>query len=137
MKHTFKLQFGLDYQGKNHVQAALKPLSIGAELDAMAEMEILPELPANASEAMLAKRQVQETLIYWSKQLEVDGLPEKVLTADYLLQHLSGADYTQIFAEQESLRAKSTAATANPENAVAAEPSSEITATATATTAKP
>ncbi|WII92828.1 hypothetical protein QEO94_09355 [Kingella negevensis] len=54
MKHTFKLQFGLDYQGKNHVQAALKPLSIGAELDAMAEMETLPELPANASENIQA-----------------------------------------------------------------------------------
>ncbi|MDK4605632.1 hypothetical protein QG044_10850, partial [Kingella kingae] len=118
MKQEFKLKFGLQYNGTTHFQAALKPLSIGAELAAMADEEDLPELPENASNAQHAQRNVQKNLIYWAKQLEVDGIPADVLTVDYLLAHLSGEDYAQLFDEQEQLRTKSTAATAN--HAVAA-----------------
>lgn len=120
IKQAFTLKFGLQYNGKTHWSAALKPLSIGAELAAMAEEEDLPSLPENANNAQIAHRNVQKNLIYWAKQLEVDGIPADILTADYLLANLSGEDYAFLFEQQEALRAKSTAATANP-NTVAAE----------------
>lgn len=126
MKHRFKLKFGLTYQGETYFQAALKPLSIGAELAALAEEEDLPELPDNAGNAQVARHNVQKNLIYWSKQLEVDGIPADALTVDYLLNHLSGEDYAQLFDEQEQLRAKSTAATAN-QDIVAADKQREAT----------
>lgn len=136
MKQEFKLKFGLAYQGKTYFQAAFKPLSIGAELAAMANEEDLPELPENASNAQIAHRNVQKNLIYWAKQLEVDGIPADVLTVDYLLDNLSGEDYAQLFEIQEQLRAKSTAATVS-QNSVAAKNQSETGAIAIETTAKP
>lgn len=102
----------------------------------MAEDEDLPELPADAKESEITARNVEKNLIVWAKQLEVDGIPADVLTVDYLLNHLSGEDYAQLFDAQEQLRAKSTAATANQENPVAAA-STETIAPATATTDKP
>ncbi|EIC13940.1 hypothetical protein QG041_00835 [Kingella kingae] len=135
MKQEFKLKFGLQYNGAIHFQAALKPLSIGAELAAMADEEDLPALPENATNAQIAHRNVQKNLIYWVKQLEVDGIPADVLTVDYLLDHLSGEDYAQLFDEQEQLRAKSTAATVNHE-IVAAKNRQETTKTATETSTK-
>lgn len=136
MKHEFQLKFGLDYQGKTYFQAALKPLSIGAELAAMANEEDLPELPENASTAQIAQHNVRKNLIYFEKQLEVDGIDADVLTVDYLLENLSGEDYAQLFEIQEQLRAKSTAATVS-QNSVAAKNQSETGAIATATSAKP
>lgn len=136
IKHEFMLKFGLQYEGKTHFQAALKPLSIGAELAALAEEEDLPELPEKATNAQIARQSVQKNLIYWARQLEVSGIPADVLTAGYLLDHLSGEDYAQLFDEQEQLRVKSTAATVNHE-IVAAKHKHETTTTATETTAKP
>lgn len=121
IKHEFTLKFGLSYKGKTYFQAALKPLSIGSELAALAEEEELPTLPEHATTAQTAKRNVQKNLIYWAKQLEVDGIPADALTAEYLLEHLSGEDYAQLFDEQEQLRAKSTAATVVRDTTVAAE----------------
>ena len=131
MKQEFKLKFGLQYNGTTYFQAALKPLSIGAELAAMADEEDLPELPENATNAQIAQRNVQKNLIYWAKQLEVDGIPADVLTVDYLLAHLSGEDYAQLFDEQEQLRTKSTAATANHAVAASSKPETDVTSTAT------
>lgn len=136
IKHEFTLKFGLPYKGKTYFQAALKPLSIGAELAAMAQEEDLPALPENATNAQIAHRNVQKNLIYWGKQLEVNGIPADMLTVEYLLDNLSGEDYAQLFDEQEQLRAKSTAATVNHE-IVAAKHKHETTTTATETTAKP
>lgn len=136
MKQEFKLKFGLQYNGTTHFQAALKPLSIGAELAAMADEEGLPELPENASNAQVAQYNVRKNLIYFEKQLEVVGIPADVLTVDYLLENLSGEDYTQLFEVQEQLRAKSTAATVSQDN-VAAENQSETGAIATKTSVKP
>ena len=136
VRHTFKLGYGLDFGGETRFQAALKPLSIGAELDALAEIEELGELPDNAKEAQKTRRSVQETLIYWARQLEVDGIPAADLTADYLLANLSGADYTQILDEQDALRAKSSAASAT-ETDGAAQTHNAAGKPATKTTAAP
>ncbi|MDO4434388.1 MAG: hypothetical protein Q4B82_07405 [Alysiella sp.] len=136
IKQAFTLKFGLQYNGATHFQAALKPLSIGAELAAMADEEDLPELPENASNAQIAHHNVQKNLIYWAQQLEVDGIPTDILTADYLLANLSGEDYAQLFDVQERLRAKSTDATAS-QDTVAVEHQSETGATATDTSVKP
>ena len=109
MKHSFTLQYGLEYEGETHFQAALKPLTIGGERD-----DNLPALPENPSEAQQSRRAVQETLIYWAQQLSIDGIPQDIITADYLLNHLSGADYSLLVDEMETLRSKSTAATEAP-----------------------
>ena len=114
MKHSFTLQYGLEYEGKTHFQAALKPLTIGGELNAMDAIDNLPALPENPSEAQQSRRAVQETLIYWAQQLSIDGIPQDIITADYLLNHLSGADYSLLVDEMETLRSKSTAATEAP-----------------------
>nr|DAH99859.1 MAG TPA: hypothetical protein [Bacteriophage sp.] len=114
MKHSFTLQYGLEYNGETHFQAALKPLTIGGELNAMDAIDNLSALPENPSEAQQSRRAVQETLIYWAQQLSIDGIPQDIITADYLLNHLSGADYSQLVDEMETLRSKSTAATEAP-----------------------
>ena len=74
LKHAFTLQYGLDWGGETRFKAALKPLTIGAELDALAEIEALGDLPDNAAESQKTRRQVQETLIYWARQFERRGL---------------------------------------------------------------
>lgn len=111
MKHHFKLTFGIEYKDKIYFDAYLKPLSIGAELDALDEAENLPELSEDASSIQKARRMVHENLIYWSRQLSVDGIDKEVLTAAFLLERLSGEDYAKIAAEQEALRQKFYAAT--------------------------
>lgn len=136
LKHAFTLQYGLDWGGETRFKAALKPLTIGAELDALAEIEALGDLPDNAAESQKTRRQVQETLIYWARQLEVDGIPAADLTADYLLANLSGADYAQILDEQDALRAKSSAASAT-ETDGAAQTHNAAGKPATKTTAAP
>lgn len=136
LKHAFTLQYGLDWDGETRFKAALKPLTIGAELDALAEIEALDELPDNAAESQKTRRQVQETLIYWARQLEVDGIPAADLTADYLLANLSGTDYAQILDEQDALRAKSPAASAT-ETDGAAQTHNAAGKPATRTTAAP
>lgn len=136
LKHAFTLQYGLDWDGETRFKAALKPLTIGAELDALAEIEALGDLPDNAAESQKTRRRVQETLIYWAHQLEVDGIPAADLTADYLLANLSGADYAQILDEQDALRAKSPAASAT-ETDGAAQTHNAAGKPATRTTAAP
>ena len=136
LKHAFTLQYGLDWDGETRFKAALKPLTIGAELDALAEIEALGDLPDTAAESQKTRRQVQETLIYWARQLEVDGIPAADLTADYLLANLSGADYAQILDEQDALRAKSPAASAT-ETDGAAQTHNAAGKPATKTTAAP
>lgn len=136
LKHAFTLQYGLDWDGETRFKAALKPLTIGAELDALAEIEALGDLPDNAAESQKTRHQVQETLIYWARQLEVDGIPAEDLTADYLLANLSGADYAQILDEQDALRAKSSAASAT-ETDGAAQTHNAAGKPATKTTAAP
>lgn len=136
LKHAFTLQYGLGWGGETHFKAALKPLTIGAELDALAEIEALDELPDNAAESQKTRRSVQETLIYWARQLEVDGISAADLTADYLLANLSGADYAQILDEQDALRAKSSAASAT-ETDGAAQTHNAAGKPATRTTAAP
>lgn len=136
IKHAFTLQYGLDWDGETRFKAALKPLTIGAELDALAEIEALGDLPDTAAESQKTRRQVQETLIYWARQLEVDGIPAADLTADYLLANLSGADYAQILDEQDALRAKSPAASAT-ETDGAAQTHNAAGKPATKTTAAP
>ena len=136
LKHAFTLQYGLDWDGETRFKAALKPLTIGAELDALAEIEALGDLPDNAAESQKTRRSVQETLIYWAHQLEVDGISAADLTADYLLANLSGADYAQILDEQDALRAKSPAASAT-ETDGAAQTHNAAGKPATKTTAAP
>lgn len=136
MKHAFRLAYGLEYRGQTYFDAVLKPLTIGAELAAMAEEEGLPELPENAAPAQTARVNVLKNLMMFARQLEVAGVPPEIMTADYLMEHLSGEDYLKLHEEQEALRSKSSAA--GDGRATAAAHTADATgAVSTKTSAKP
>ena len=130
--HAFKLKWGLPVAGGVVRDIALRPLTIGGELAAMALLdERWGDTPPTGSQAA-----VVETLAYWTQQLVLPGHPDFKPDIDYLLANLTGDDYRLILAAQDDLRAKYTAATANPAGSVAATASPDTKA-ATATTAKP
>ena len=84
---TVKLTHGLTYQDKTVAEIRLKPLSVGGELAAFALIDDLPELPEHATKAQLLQRDVLETLTYWSQQIEADGIPSDILTAQWLMDN--------------------------------------------------
>lgn len=132
--HAFKLKWGLPVAGGVVRDIALRPLTIGGELAAMALLdERWGDTPPTGSQAA-----VVETLAYWTQQLVLPDSQADVLTIDYLLDNLTGDDYRLILTAQDDLQAKSTAATEHPAPAAAAgQPAGAITEAATATTAKP
>ena len=87
----------------------------------------MPELPENATKAELLQRDVLETLTYWSQQIEAQGIPSDILTAQWLMENLSTKDYHTVMAAQEDLRLKPSAATASPDAPSAAEQSNAAT----------
>lgn len=124
---TVKLTHGLTYNGKVVSELRLKPLTVGGELAAFALIDDLPELPENAKEAELLQRDVLETLTYWSQQIEAQGIPSDILTAQWLMENLSTEDYHTVMVAQEDLRLKPSAATASPDAPSAAEQSNAAT----------
>lgn len=137
MKEHITLQYGLPYQGRTVTRLTLRPLTVGAELSAAAETDDLPPLPENAADADILRRSVLETLIYWSHQLEAEGIPRQELTGAFLMDSLAGADYRLIMAAQEALAGKSAAASAEYETAAEEAAAAPTTEPPTATTAKP
>ena len=132
MKHEFKLQWGLPLTGGVAHEMALRPLTIGGELAAMALLDERwgDEPPEGARAA------VEETLAFWTRQLYCPADPAWLADIDYLLEHLTGDDYRLILAAQDDLRTKFTAASANHAGSGAAA-AGPTTAAATGTTAKP
>jgi hypothetical protein len=118
---TVKLTHGLTYNGKVVSELRLKPLTVGGELAAFALIDDLPELPETAKKAELLQRNVLEMLTYWSQQIEAQGIPSDILTAQWLMENLSTEDYHTVMAAQEDLRLKPSAATASPAAPSAAE----------------
>ncbi|STZ75569.1 hypothetical protein [Bergeriella denitrificans] len=108
--HTFDLTWGLPHNGRTCRRAVLRPLTIGGELAAIAEIDELPPLADDAAASAQTERGVRETLIYWSHQISIEGVPPDVLTADYLMDNLVSEDYKQILGEMAILVKKSTAA---------------------------
>ncbi|KPN73659.1 hypothetical protein [Neisseria sp. 74A18] len=139
MKHEIDLVWGLPLPGGGVAKrAALRPLTIGGELRAQAALEDMDWGEAE-TESGKARALMVETLAYWAQQLTVEGIAPNQLTAEYLAENLTGEDYGIILAAQDDLRAKYTAAGANPGNTTAAaeRPSPEATETATAITDNP
>lgn len=139
MKHEFDLMWGLPLpDGGVTKRAALRPLTIGGELRAQAALEDMDWGEAQ-NESGKARALMAETLAYWAEQLTVEGIAPERLTAEYLTENLTGEDYGIILAAQDDLRAKYTAAGANPGNTTAAaeKPNPETTTTATEITANP
>ena len=133
MKHEFALQWGLPAEDGIIRDVALRPLTIGGELAALALLDERwgDDAPAGAEAAVV------ETLAFWTQQLYCPAKPAQRFEIGYLLANLTGDDYRLILAAQDDLRAKYTAATANPAGSVAATTASPDTEAATATTAKP
>ena len=124
---TVKLTHGLTYKGKAVSEIRLKPLTVGGELAAFALIDDLPELSEHATKAELLQRDILETLTYWSQQIEADGIPSDILTAQWLMENLSTEDYHTVMEAQEDLRLKPSAATASPAAPSAAEQSNAAT----------
>lgn len=131
MKQTLTLIWGLPHDGKVRKNAAVRPLTIGGELAALAAFEDYAE----GKELSESASSVALTLAYWTQQLAIDGMPSEALTVDYLMDNLVGEDYRLIMEAMDDLRAKSTAASANREPAAAADANLTTTESSTATTA--
>lgn len=138
MKHEFDLVWGLPVPGTDTVakRAALRPLTIGGELRAQAALEDL-DLGEAQTDSGKTRALMAETLAYWAEQMTVKGIAPDALTAEYLIENLTGEDYGIILEAQEQLRSKYTAAGTNRGHTAAADPLPEATATATVTTANP
>ncbi|MFV2030593.1 hypothetical protein [Neisseria sp. S1] len=121
MQHIINLMWGLPVPGTDRVvkQVILRPLTIGGELRAVAELEDM-DLGDGRGESGKTTAMIAETLAYWAQQLTVDGIDPKQMTATYLMDNLTGEDYNIILAEQDVMRTKYTAATV-PSAAAAAE----------------
>lgn len=78
---TGDLLLGLPYQGQLYYTVQVSALTMGAECRALETIETL-ELPENTPERV---REVLAEFAYLREQIEVEGIPQKVLTPHYLL----------------------------------------------------
>lgn len=93
---------GVPYQGKLHYSFAVKILTLGGEctaLDLIAELGIEAD-SQDSSHTMLVD------LAYLSQQLTIDGVPDAVLTPQFLLDNLSTDDYLLVKEAISTLRKK-------------------------------
>ena len=86
---TGDLLLGLPYQGQLYYAVQVSALTMGAEYRALETIETL-KLPENTPERV---REVLAEFAYLREQIEVEGIPQKVLTPHYLLKHLTTDDY--------------------------------------------
>lgn len=114
------------------MKSALRPLTIGGELAAMA---LLDERWGDEPPEWRTRGGGRNAGL-WTRQLYCPADPAWLADIDYLLEHLTGDDYRLILAAQDDLRTKLTAASANHAGSGAAA-ASPTTAAATGTTAKP
>lgn len=139
MVHEFDLVWGLPLpSGGLAKRVALRPLTIGGELRAQEALEAMG-LDAEQGGSAGTRALMMMTLAYWAQQLSVEGIAPDTLSAGFLAEHLTGEDYGVVLAAQEDLRAKYTAAGANPGNTTAAAENlnPEITAAAIGITSNP
>lgn len=86
---TGDLLLGLPYQGQLYYAVQVSALTMGAECRALETIETL-ELSENTPERV---REMLAEFAYLREQIEVEGIPQKVLTPHYLLKHLTTDDY--------------------------------------------
>ena len=86
---TGDLLLGLPYQGQLYYEVKVSALTMGAECRALETIEML-ELPENTPER---EREMLAEFAYLREQIEVEGIPPKVLTPHYFLKHLTTDDY--------------------------------------------
>lgn len=86
---TGDLLLGLPYQGQLYYAVQVSALTMGAECRALETIETL-ELSENTPERV---REMLVEFAYLREQIEVEGIPQKVLTPHYLLKHLTTDDY--------------------------------------------
>lgn len=86
---TGDLLLGLPYQGQLYYAVQVSALTMGAECRALETIETL-KLSENTPERV---REMLAEFAYLREQIEVEGIPQKVLTPHYLLEHLTTDDY--------------------------------------------
>lgn len=114
-----RLLFGIPYQGMLHFDIKVKLLSLAGECHALELLEDLglPEQVSlseqedkDVAQAALAPLSRMETLlselVFVSQQLEIVGIPQAVLTPQFLLDNLTPADYVLIWGLLDNLRKK-------------------------------
>lgn len=114
-----RLLFGVPYQGALHFDIKVKLLSLAGECHALELLEDLglPEQVSlseqedkDVAQAALAPLSRMETLlselVFVSQQLEIVGIPQAVLTPQFLLDNLTPADYVLIWGLLDNLRKK-------------------------------
>lgn len=97
-----RLLLGVPYQGKLHFDFTVKVLTLGGEC---AALETIAELEIEAENAKTADNTLIE-LAYLQQQVEIEGVPNAVLTPAFLLDNLATDDYLLIQAQIETLRKK-------------------------------
>ncbi|MFZ7175229.1 hypothetical protein ACLSYX_10480 [[Pasteurella] aerogenes] len=114
-----RLLFGIPYQGMLHFDIKVKLLSLAGECHALELLEDLglPEpLPLSEQEEKIASEErlnplsrmetLLSELVFISQQLEIVGIPQAVLTPQFLLDNLTPADYVLIWGLLDNLRKK-------------------------------
>lgn len=101
MKVTLNL--GIDYQGKTYRDCTVKLLTMGGQCTAQ---EMIADLGIDENAEKLSPR--EKTLVdmaYLSQQVRIDGI-NKVINAQFLLNHLATDDYMQLLEAILELRKK-------------------------------
>ncbi|MBE2895454.1 hypothetical protein HPC38_00980 [Pasteurellaceae bacterium HPA106] len=101
------------YQGKPHFAFSLSLLTLRGRCKAFDVMESIGLLgiedrPLTSEEKML------EDLSYLGQQLEIEGIPQSVLTPEFLLDNLLAYDYTVVIDALTVLRKKRSHDSASP-----------------------
>ncbi|PJG83766.1 hypothetical protein [Caviibacterium pharyngocola] len=108
-----RLLLGVPYNGTLHFDFKVKLLSLAGECQAL---EWAEELDLPEEEKQNREEKLLHELCFLVPQLDIDGIPETVLTPRFLLQNLSPSDYVLVWGQLDNLRKKHIDAGANPEN---------------------
>lgn len=97
-----RLLLGVPYQDKLHFDFTVKVLTLGGEC---AALETIAELGIDTENAGTADNTLIE-LAYLQQQIEIDGVPNAVLTPAFLLDNLATDDFVLLQAQIAVLRKK-------------------------------
>ncbi|WP_088158711.1 phage tail assembly protein [Achromobacter xylosoxidans] len=114
---TQTLSFGVEFDGKNHVEFELRLFTAGDNIAAL--MEVGPENGMRLSCAMLARALVR-----------LGDIPKDALTYAFLAENLVDDDFDVLMLAQSELKKKLRLSSASSSTIVKPSPSLESTATA-------
>ena len=99
-----RLLLGITYKDQLYFDFKVKLLSVAGECRAL---EIVDGLHLNEDESKRSRSEIMlNELAFLTQQLEVDGIPQDVITAEFLLENLAPDDYLLIWSLIDKLRKK-------------------------------